>query len=141
MRPSFLLPFLLSAVALASAAQAQPQAPADAQQAKNRYKQDLQICASETSADSRMQCKRDAKTEYDQALATLKASQPVTAPEHAGPAGCPDCGTVSSVSQIEREGEGSALGLIAGGVAGAVLGAVLLVRVMSSASVCLAGMP
>jgi len=122
MRPSFLLPFLLSAVALASAVQAQPQAPADAQQAKNRYKQDLQICASETSADSRMQCKRDAKTEYDQALATLKASQPVTAPEHAGPAGCPDCGTVSSVSQIEREGEGSALGLIAGGVAGAVLG-------------------
>ena len=120
MRPSFLLPFLLSAVALASAAQAQ--APADTQQAKNRYKQDLQICASETSADSRMQCKRDAKTEYDQALANLKTSQPVAAPEHAGPAGCPDCGTVSSVSQIEREGEGSALGLIAGGVAGAVLG-------------------
>lgn len=121
MRTYFLLPFVLSAVAMASTAQAQ--APADTQQAKNRYKQDLQICASETSADSRMQCKRDAKTEYDQALASLKASQPVTAPpEHAGPAGCPDCGTVSSVSQIEREGESSALGLIAGGVAGAVLG-------------------
>ncbi|WP_027475161.1 glycine zipper 2TM domain-containing protein [Curvibacter gracilis] len=122
MRPSFLHSFLLSAVALAMASSVQAQAPADTQQAKNRYKQDLQICASETSADSRMQCKRDAKTEYDQALANLKASQPVTAPEHAGPAGCADCGTVSSVSQIEREGEGSALGLIAGGVAGAVLG-------------------
>lgn len=122
MRPSLLLPFMLSAMAWASSAQAQAQAPADTQQAKNRYKQDLQICASETSADSRMQCKRDAKAEYDQALATLKASQPVTAPEHAGSSGCPDCGTVSSVSQVEREGEGSALGLIAGGVAGAVLG-------------------
>ena len=76
MRPSLLLPFMLSAMAWASSAQAQAQAPADTQQAKNRYKQDLQICASETSADSRMQCKRDAKAEYDQALATLKASSP-----------------------------------------------------------------
>jgi uncharacterized protein YcfJ len=37
-------------------------------------------------------------------------------------AACQDCGKVVAVNQIEKKGEGSALGLIAGGVAGAVLG-------------------
>jgi outer membrane lipoprotein SlyB len=35
---------------------------------------------------------------------------------------CADCGKVISVRQIEKEGEGSPVGLVAGGVAGALLG-------------------
>jgi outer membrane lipoprotein SlyB len=35
---------------------------------------------------------------------------------------CANCGVVESVSVVEQKGEGSALGVIAGGVAGALLG-------------------
>jgi outer membrane lipoprotein SlyB len=35
---------------------------------------------------------------------------------------CNECGTVTSVKVIEKDGEGGATGLIAGGVAGALLG-------------------
>jgi len=37
-------------------------------------------------------------------------------------AACANCGVVESVSVVEQKGEGSALGVIAGGVAGALLG-------------------
>jgi len=35
---------------------------------------------------------------------------------------CADCGTVTSIKVLERDGEGGATGMIAGGVAGALLG-------------------
>jgi outer membrane lipoprotein SlyB len=35
---------------------------------------------------------------------------------------CNECGTVTSVRMIEKDGEGGAAGLVAGGVAGALLG-------------------
>lgn len=64
----------------------------DRQDAAARYQQDQKLCDDGLSAASRMQCKRDAKAEYDNAIATAKAhlaaaSQPapVQAPVYAPP--------------------------------------------------------
>lgn len=103
---------------------------ADNQAAQSRYKSDLKLCADEPESAGRMQCKRDAKAEYDRALTDAKARQqqagkaaPASAQAAAKPkALCPDCGKVNAVRLVEREGEGSAVGLIAGGAAGALLG-------------------
>ena len=35
---------------------------------------------------------------------------------------CPECGTVTDVKTVKKEGEGSGLGAVAGGVVGGVLG-------------------
>jgi outer membrane lipoprotein SlyB len=40
----------------------------------------------------------------------------------AGLAACRECGTVTSVNTVKKEGEGSGLGAVIGGVAGGVLG-------------------
>lgn len=99
---------------------------ADSQAAQSRYKSDLSICADEPDASGRMQCKRDAKAEYEQALADAKLRQQSVgkvAPAQTKPkALCADCGKVSSVQLLDRAGEGSAVGMIAGGAAGALLG-------------------
>jgi len=49
--------------------------------------------------------------------------RPAEAPKRvaAAPA-CAECGTVSAVNVVERQGEGSGLGAVAGGVVGGVLG-------------------
>lgn len=141
MKPS-LIPCAIAALAIGSAglvqAEGAPQPPltpkaqyaADSQAAQSRYKTDLKLCADEPDSAGRMQCKRDAKAEYERALADAKARQqqagkamPASAQATAKPkALCPDCGKVSAVRLVEREGEGSAVGLIAGGAAGALLG-------------------
>lgn len=106
----------------------------DAKQASARYKADQKLCSDDPDSASRMQCKRDAKVEYDKAVADAKAR--MTASGGAAPAAataaapkpapaqpvCPDCGKVTAVNQSEKKGEGSAVGLIAGGVAGGLLG-------------------
>ncbi len=103
---------------LTAAQAATPKTPpsAEAQAAQARYQQDLALCASETEAAGRMQCKRDAKAEYDRALAQAPAAL------KAAPALCADCGKVTAVTQIDKEGESGAVGMIAGGAAGALLG-------------------
>jgi outer membrane lipoprotein SlyB len=59
--------------------------------------------------------------------AARKATEPARvagakpAPSPSAPA-CANCGTVSSVREIEQQGEGSGLGAVAGGVLGGVLG-------------------
>lgn len=83
-----------------------------------RYEADRKLCAEESSSGARMQCLRDAKAEYDKALA---ASGTATTPRTAAVA-CKDCGKVLSVSVGEKKGEGGPIGVIAGGVAGALLG-------------------
>lgn len=82
-----------------------------------RYAEDKKLCAEESSSSARMQCLRDAKAEYDKAVAATKSST-VTSSKTA----CRDCGKVTSVKVEEKEGEGGALGTIAGGVAGALVG-------------------
>ena len=101
-------------------------------QAATRYAEDKSLCAEETSSSARMQCLRDAKAEYKKALAAASESNnkaaaapavnAAPAPTAKSSAVCAECGKVTSVKVVEKEGEGSPLGLIAGGVAGAVLG-------------------
>ena len=108
---------------------------ADNRQAGLRYEADKKLCNDEVSSAARLQCRRDAKAEYDTALAQAKARltapAAVAAPAPAAAVGpapglavapCADCGRVVAVSQTEKEGEGSAVGLLAGGAAGALLG-------------------
>lgn len=100
---------------------------ADSKKAQVRYAEDKKLCNDEASSTARLQCRRDAKAEYDKAVATakaqLKAATPVAqAKTTNGKLMCADCAKVLAVRVTEKEGEGSAAGMIAGGVAGAVLG-------------------
>ena len=114
--------FTAAGVQAQSTTTPQTQYAADSKQAMTRYKEDQKLCDSEPTSASRMQCKRDAKSEYDKALATAKARMGSSAPGGKAASSCPDCAQVVAVSQTEKAGEGSAVGMITGGVVGAVLG-------------------
>jgi len=119
----------------ATAAAAKPPLSAEARAAQARYESDKKLCNDETSSSARLQCRRDAKAEYDQAIAAAKA-QPVPAPAPApaatpapsasaaapAEAACAECGRVMAVSVTQKAGDASAVGVIAGGAIGAVLG-------------------
>lgn len=113
--------------------------PASAQDAAaTRYAADKKLCAEETNSSARMQCLRDARAEYDKALAEAKksaastaATAPTSDPKAVAPVKsaanqtapvCKDCGKVVGVVMSKKEGEAGALGIIGGGVAGALLG-------------------
>lgn len=88
--------------------------------AERRYAEDRKLCADESSSSLRMQCLRDAKAEYDKAVLSPPARAAAGAPSVA--ASCPGCGKVTAVRLVEKQGEGSATGMVAGGLAGALLG-------------------
>ena len=100
----------------------QTQLATDSQKAKTRYEADLKLCADEPSSTTRLQCRRDAKAEYDKALAAAKEQATTTTQKQQARATCTDCGKVTAVHVVEREGEGGPVGMIAGGVAGALIG-------------------
>ncbi len=114
--------FTMGWVQAQTAASYQTQNAADIKQVTARFNEDQLLCNSEPTAASRMQCKRDAKTEYDNAMASAKARMGNNASPATTVASCPDCAQVVAVSQTEKAGEGSAVGMITGGVVGAVLG-------------------
>jgi len=91
--------------------------------AEKRYADDRKLCADEPDSNRRMQCLRDARAEYDKAVAaaTPKAVEPKPA-EAARAVACADCGTVTNIRVSEKQGEGGATGMIAGGLVGALLG-------------------
>jgi outer membrane lipoprotein SlyB len=105
--------------------------------AQARYESDKKLCNDETSSSARLQCRRDAKAEYDQAVAAAKGKSatapaaapatpsvtpaPAPAPTASEPA-CADCGRVMAVSVTQKAGDYSAAGVLAGGAIGAVLG-------------------
>ena len=127
MRPTMLastLALALSSLLAGSAALAQPSAKeqyaTDSKRIAARYADDKKLCADETSSGARMQCNRDARTEYDKSLSAAKAALKASSGKAGGY--CADCAKVLSVNVSEKAGEGSALGVIAGGVAGALLG-------------------
>lgn len=99
---------------------------ADSKTALARYAADKKLCTEEASSNARLQCRRDAKAEYDKAIAAAKAQMSASAPTpanaQAAKAACPDCGKVLAVTGTEKAGEGGPVGMIAGGVAGAILG-------------------
>ncbi|MEO7105293.1 MAG: glycine zipper 2TM domain-containing protein [Rhodoferax sp.] len=96
---------------------------ADSKAAQTRYNSDKKLCNDETSSKARLQCRRDAKAEYDQAIAAAKAAAaPTPAPAKLAALPCEKCGRVLSIAVTEKAGEASAVGVIAGGALGAVLG-------------------
>lgn len=118
---------------------------ADKKAANDRYATDKKICDEEKTSSIRMQCRRDAHDENQQALAAAQkkrdeakkaAAQPAPAAASAAPAAaatataaaagsaaiCNECGKVIAINVGETKGKGGPIGLIAGGVAGAVLG-------------------
>ncbi len=136
--------------AFAATPSAKAQYKTDAKKAALQYTADKKSCAGEVDANARLQCRRDAKAVYDLALrnaqaklnatAASTAGTPSTSPSNAaspapdkttavthGAAAtqtpvCADCGTVSAVSVLEKDGQGTPLGVIAGGLGGAILG-------------------
>lgn len=90
--------------------------------ASDRYKSDQGLCNGEATSSLRMQCKRDAKAEYDQAMSRAKLRLVPAKQSSTLVSSCSDCAEVSAVSETEKAGEGSAVGLISGGVVGAILG-------------------
>ena len=117
--------FALTALAQ-TAVSPKTQFTADSKAALARYEADKALCNDETSSNSRLQCRRDAKAEYNKSIAASKAqlasAMAGPAKEPAGTAACPDCGKVVAVTMTEKAGEGGAVGIIAGGAAGALLG-------------------
>ncbi|MBC3933305.1 outer membrane lipoprotein [Undibacterium curvum] len=106
-------------------AQMNKQQYADAsKQAASRYTEDKKLCAEESNSATRMQCLRDAKAVYNDALAAAKTASAKNnqAGNQKNQPVCAECGRVIALNVSEKEGEGSALGVIAGGVAGALLG-------------------
>lgn len=101
---------------------AKSQLAADNKAAMARYESDKKLCNDEPSSSGRLQCRRDAKTEYDKAMAEAKARRTAASKPAPALAPCADCGKVVAVSITEKEGEGSAVGMIAGGIGGALLG-------------------
>ncbi len=122
----------LTYVAVAQTADAKAQYAADSKAAKTRYDSDLKLCADEPTTSARLQCRRDAKAEYDKTLAEAKArmtasstatrAAPTATTASPAPVTCPDCGKVVSIHVVEKQGEGGAIGIIGGGAAGALLG-------------------
>ena len=141
---SFTLALAVQAGSAWAAAPISAQLLTDSRAAQARYDSDKKLCNDETTSSARLQCRRDAKADYDQAIAAAKAKAkattahtpthpPTYTPTHAAHAApvataapaapaCAECGRVLSVGVTEKAGEYSAAGVIAGGALGAVLG-------------------
>jgi hypothetical protein len=65
-------------------------ATVDTKAAQARYESDKKLCNDETSSSARLQCRRDAKAEYDQAIAAAK-SKAATTPAPRSGTGSPHC--------------------------------------------------
>ena len=129
MRKQILMALVLSSgsIGLAVAAHITPAQKAEyataTKEAAGRYAEDKQLCAEESTSTTRMQCLRDARIDYRKALAAAKVKlREASSTKPATAIVCQDCGKVTDVKVVEKEGESTPLGLIAGGVAGAVLG-------------------
>ena len=89
--------------------------PAVAADPAARYEADRKLCAEERDSATRIQCLRDARAEFDKAVA---AGGQAGAPTGS----CAGCGRVVGVTTAERKGGRTGAGAVAGGVAGGVLG-------------------
>lgn len=118
----FLALMSVAAVCVAGNEAATSAADAAKKEAANRYSEDQKICADESTSSRRMQCLRDAKDEYSRALNAAESKPAAEIKARPGIPSCNDCGKVTAVRVMEKEGETGAVGIIAGGVAGALLG-------------------
>jgi outer membrane lipoprotein SlyB len=124
MKSSFALMIVTTAFLANSALAADTTSKAGYETAKkaasSRYAEDKKLCAEESSSTTRMQCLRDAKAEYETALTKAKSEQASTSAK--ADKACVGCGKVLSVKVVEKDGESTPVGMVAGGVAGALLG-------------------
>jgi outer membrane lipoprotein SlyB len=123
-----------AAIAIAATSPAKASYDAAKKETAIRYAEDRKLCADEKTSSVRMQCLRDAKTEYSKSLKTASENykQAAAAPAAHKTASstasskaasvCSECGKVVATKIAEQKGESTPLGMIAGGVAGAVLG-------------------
>lgn len=96
---------------------------AEAKAASARYDQDKKLCNDEKDANARITCRRDAKAEYDAAIASAKAQRGAAqVAQRNGEPSCSTCGRVVSVHVSERKGEAGVVGTAGGAVVGGVLG-------------------
>jgi uncharacterized protein YcfJ len=118
------LAFALAAQAQTATLSPQAQYTADKKAAASRYASDKTLCNDEATSKARLDCRREAKAQYDSALAMAKArlAESGQVPAVAAAPVCADCGKVSDVSMKEEAGKGGPVGMIAGGVGGALLG-------------------
>lgn len=96
------------------------------------YEADKKLCNDETSSKARLQCRRDAKAEFDKSMASARSQMNAPTPKAASttavpapvaaPVLCADCGKVTAITTAEKAGDSGPLGVIAGGAAGALLG-------------------
>jgi len=119
-RHSFLLVAAILGSTIVSAATLATSSDGATAKAATRYESDKKLCAEESTSSTRMQCLRDAKAEYEAALTKAKNEQPSASTS--SDKACAGCGKVLSVKVVEKDGEGSPVGMVAGGVAGALLG-------------------
>jgi len=105
---------LLSAAGTVSATDAETR-----KRAAEWYERDKAICADDKNAERRMQCMRDARAVYDKSIA---GTVPVESTSSAAAPACANCGTISSIREVEKKGEGTGLGAIGGAVVGGVIG-------------------
>lgn len=117
-----LLPLSMAAAHAANNGPAQSAYEAAKRQADTRYSEDQQLCADESTSARRMQCLRDAKDEHTRALAAARSKLDAANKSAQSTTICTACGKVTAVRVTEKDGKGSAVGVIAGGVAGALLG-------------------
>lgn len=114
---------LTGLMASAQATTPQQQYKQDTQDAAARYAEDRSICDDEKNQGQRMKCLRAAKEENNKALAAARANLKAAGGGAAQrKMACLDCGKVTGVRVNERDGQGNALGVVAGGAAGALLG-------------------
>lgn len=95
----------LPASAATAAMTPKAQYDADLKQAKARLASDQKICNAEADSAARMQCKRDAQSEHDKAVAAAKAQLSASGQPVAAKPVCADCGKVVAVQQVEKKGK------------------------------------
>ncbi|WP_295757008.1 glycine zipper 2TM domain-containing protein [Undibacterium sp.] len=114
--------FALCATVYAQGNSPQQHGADNSKQISARYADDKKLCAEESNSSTRMQCLRDAKEEYDKSLASAKSDSSSNKSNNKGNHACAECGKIIAVDIQDKKGEGSALGVIAGGVVGGLLG-------------------
>ena len=102
---SLMAALLLAGLSTTSAYAQSPKEQFDAETKRisARYADDKKLCADENNSTARMQCLRDAKTEYDKSMSQARAQYKGTPSSGS----CHDCGQVISVATGKKAGEGS----------------------------------
>lgn len=96
-----------------------------ADQAAEKEKKDAAVAAQAAEKAKQEEAVATAKKELiaeQRATARAHTNKPSSSATSTGKSVCANCGVVVSINQVETEGKGSGLGVVAGGVVGGLLG-------------------